>query len=54
MAMKTIRYRVGRAVVHLGLRIMPAGRSRSELYQLFDIWASHVRLAVGQRKGRIR
>lgn len=41
--MQLWRYAIGRALIHLGLRVMPAGRVRSELYALIDVWASDVR-----------
>lgn len=44
--MKMLRYRIGRLVVHAGLRIMPPSRARSELFTLIDLWSTHVRLTI--------
>lgn len=41
-----IRFAIGRALIHLGLSVMPRSRARSELYQLFELWGTHVRDAV--------
>lgn len=43
------RYYAGRTVIHLGLRLLPSGRVRSELYQLIDVWASGVRKALREK-----
>jgi hypothetical protein len=47
---RRVRYTLGRWLVHLGLRIMPAGRIRSELYTLLDEWGTRVyaELAIAQ------
>lgn len=39
---RKVRYTLGRWLVHFGLRIMPAGRVRSELYTLLDGWSTRV------------
>lgn len=44
--MRLWRFRIGRALIHAGLRIMPEGRVRSELYGLMDQWATKVRDTV--------
>ena len=44
--MKMLRYRLGRFVIHLGLRILPPSRTRSELFGVIDVWASGVRDTV--------
>lgn len=40
--MRRLRFQLGRALIHIGLRVLPAGRVRSELYQLIDEWATRV------------
>ncbi len=44
--MRNARYWLGRHLVHLGLRVMPQGRARSELFRLFDEWGTRVYLAI--------
>ena len=41
--MRHIRFTIGRAMIHAGLRILPQGRVRSELFTLVEIWATKVR-----------
>jgi len=36
------RYRVGRFLVHLGLRVMPPGRVKDELTEVIREWGEHV------------
>jgi hypothetical protein len=43
-----LRFTLGRAVIHAGLRIMPRSRARSELYTLFELWGTGVSKAVRQ------
>ena len=40
---RLVRFRVGRALIHAGLRVLPPGRVQTELYALVDQWASRVR-----------
>lgn len=47
---REVRYTIGRWLVHLGLRIMPAGRVRSELYTLLDEWATRVYAALKSKE----
>jgi hypothetical protein len=44
--MRMLRYRIGRAVLHAGLRILPAGRVRTELTILIQHWARNVYAAL--------
>lgn len=37
---------MGRAVMHLGLQIMPPSRTRSELFALMDQWSTKVQEAI--------
>jgi hypothetical protein len=39
---RVLRFMVGRWLVHLGLRVMPAGRVRQELDDLFNDWGIRV------------
>lgn len=41
--MRMFRFAIGRALIHTGLRIMPPGRVRSELFQMLELWGSRVR-----------
>jgi hypothetical protein len=41
--MSLARFAVGRTLMHIGLRIMPRGRSRHELTILLQHWAARVR-----------
>lgn len=41
-----IRFSLGRALIHLGLSVMPEGRARSELYQLLELWGTKIRADV--------
>ena len=40
--MRLLRYTIGRGLMHLGLNIMPKGRSRHELAILLEHWARKV------------
>lgn len=40
--MKLVRFTVGRFLVHAGLRLMPHGRARAELFVLFNHWGKMV------------
>ncbi len=37
------RFAIGRALVHVGLSVMPSGPARSELFQLYEVWATRAR-----------
>jgi hypothetical protein len=41
-----LRFTVGRALIHAGLRVMPHGRVRSELTNLLADWSEQVRAKV--------
>lgn len=45
--MTYIRFAIGRALIHGGLRVMPPGRVRSELCALMDQWATRVGKVIG-------
>ena len=45
-AAKSWRYCVARILIHTGLRVMPQGRAKGELYSLIDQWATHVQHTV--------
>lgn len=36
------RFKFGRALLVIGLRVLPRGRVRSELAALFDLWTTKV------------
>lgn len=40
--MRMMRYRLGRFLMHAGLRVLPPGPVQSELYTLVDQWATKV------------
>lgn len=44
-----VRYHVGRWLIHAGLRAMPPGRARSELFALLDQWATKVRQSLQEQ-----
>ena len=39
---RLLRFQVGRFIIHSGMRVLPPGRVRSELYKLIDEWATKV------------
>ncbi len=41
--MRLLRFHIGRALLHAGLRALRPGRVRSELSALMDVWATRVR-----------
>lgn len=41
------RFAIGRALIHAGLSVMPSGRVRSELFQLYEVWATRARAHGG-------
>jgi len=41
--MSLLRHRIGRWLLIAGLRVMPKGRARSELFALMDQWTTKVR-----------
>lgn len=47
------RYWIGRRVVHAGLRMMPPGTVRQQLFDLFNEWGRHVTETV-ERDQRLR
>ena len=40
------RFHLARSVIHFGIRLMPSGRAKAELFQLLDCWATKVRSTV--------
>ena len=44
--MRLLRYTIGRALMHLGLNIMPKGRSRHELTILLEHWARKIHMEI--------
>lgn len=48
--MRTIRFHIGRALIHAGLAIMPPGRAKAELYELYWSWGEEVRRIVADRQ----
>lgn len=48
---RMLRFLLGRALIHLGLRVLPSGRVKSELYQLIDEWATTVAAVSLRAKG---
>jgi len=38
-----VRFRVGRTLIHAGLKAMPHGRVRRELHRLLEQWSEQVR-----------
>jgi hypothetical protein len=45
---RMLRISLGRTIIHFGLRVLPGGRVRSELYQLIDEWATKVLKTIGR------
>jgi len=43
-----VRFLIGRAVIHFGIRLLPKGRVRSELTVILDEWATRVYLKIGK------
>ena len=48
--MWTYRYMAGRWLIHFGLWIMPLGRARTELLDLFGRWGRDVKAEVAAQK----
>jgi hypothetical protein len=46
------RLTAGRWLIHIGLRVMPPGRCRTELDLLFRSWGHNVTLTTGASNGR--
>ena len=44
--MSLLRYTIGRALIVAGIRVMPPGRARSELFALLDVWTTNVRRQI--------
>lgn len=44
--MRTMRFHIGRALMHLGLRVLPPGRCRQELTELMWVWNVRVMSAL--------
>jgi hypothetical protein len=45
-----IRFWLGRQLIHLGLRALPQGRVRRELYRTIELWGEQVRQELTSRK----
>ena len=41
-----LRYRLARSLIHAGLRVMPAGRARSEINAMLWTWNMKVRATL--------
>lgn len=39
---KLVRFALARSIIHFGLRVMPAGRSRREITWMLRQWSLHV------------
>lgn len=46
MSLRLVRFTIGRALIHAGLRAMPPGRVRDELYNVLAGWGHRVRAAL--------
>ncbi len=46
MHFNTMRFAIGRALIHAGLRVMPHGRPRRELTEMMTAWGVKVRAIV--------
>ncbi len=44
--MRYWRFWLGRHLVHLGLLLMPRGRTRTELYDLFETWSYEAKYQI--------
>jgi|GEM_PF-6942974 len=44
--MRMLRFHIGRALLHAGLRTLPPGRVRCELSALIDKWSTKVQHEV--------
>lgn len=49
--LRLVRFALGRALIHAGLRIMPSGPARRDLIYLIANWASHVRASSTPQAG---
>ena len=49
--MRMFRFAIGRALMHAGLRVMPPGRVRSELFQMLELWGT--RAPTKTKEGRV-
>ena len=41
-----VRYHIGRAVIVLGIAILPDSRAKLELTDMLELWTAHVRAAI--------
>ena len=46
------RFALGRALIHIGLHVMPRGRARSDLYERFQAWGMMVVATDAARAAR--
>lgn len=47
--MRMLRFKLGRALIHAGLKAFPPGRARDELTSLLWEWGAKVRTAVAHQ-----
>ncbi len=47
--MRLLRFRIGRALIHLGLRVLPAGGVRTEITGVLEQWAQKVYKELAER-----
>jgi hypothetical protein len=52
--MRYLRHSIARWLIHLGLRVMPPGRARSELDGVIREWGEHVVRTVHLSSTRFR
>lgn len=46
------RFWLGRHLIHIGLRVMPQGPVRAELYNLLDQWGTRMLAAITKARER--
>lgn len=44
--MRLLRFAIGRSLIHAGLKVMPRGKVRDELYNILASWGHRVHVAV--------
>lgn len=47
---RTARLRLGRWLIHTGLKVMPHGRVRREITEVLEQWAFKVRVEIALRE----
>lgn len=48
MTVRYLRFAIGRQLIHAGLRVLPRGRVKDEIYNLLAAWGNEVRAAIGE------